>query len=374
MLVNLLENKVEWFPVLFETPEQIFHSVAFWLAIALAVAFVVCLFAIKGNNRAKLLKIGGFVTVAYACAVMIASLVFWITDANANGEFLPILFIPIAALVVVIVVCSVLMLKLRAKAVKTVCGVCIGVAVIVAFVCIGIHYGVGDSLEMNWIQNPENVKSAALYVCAILAMVIVLAVAFLCDKRRFSFDTKSLSYAGMCVAMSFALSYLRLAKMPQGGSITVASLLPLMIYSYMFGMKKGVFAGCVYGLLQAVQDPYIIHPAQFVLDYPAAFACIGLAGMFANSAKLEKLPQIKFALGAVVAGLSRLVMHFLSGVFAFGEFAPAGQNVAVYSILYQMGYVLPDIAIVIVIGVLVFTSKAFVKMVDGYRLKTEFAK
>ena len=165
-----------------------------------------------------------------------------------------------------------------------------------------------------------------------------------------------------------------LAKMPQGGSITVASLLPLMIYSYMFGMKKGVFAGCVYGLLQAVQDPYIIHPAQFVLDYPAAFACIGLAGMFANSAKLEKLPQIKFALGAVVAGLSRLVMHFLSGVFAFGEFAPAGQNVAVYSILYQMGYVLPDIAIVIVIGVLVFTSKAFVKMVDGYRLKTEFAK
>ena len=131
MLVNLLENKVEWFPILFETPEQIFHSVAFWLAIALAVAFVVCLFAKKGNNRAKLLKIGGFVTVAYACAVMVASLVFWITDANANGEFLPILFIPIAALVVVIVVCSVLMLKLRAKAVKTVCGVCIGVAVAV---------------------------------------------------------------------------------------------------------------------------------------------------------------------------------------------------------------------------------------------------
>ena len=51
--------------------------------------------------------------------------------------------------------------------------------------------------------------------------------------------------------MSFALSYLRIVKMPQGGSITIASLLPLMLYSFMFGTKKGVFAGLIYGVLQA---------------------------------------------------------------------------------------------------------------------------
>lgn len=131
--------------------------------------------------------------------------------------------------------------------------------------------------------------------------------------------------------MSFALSYLRIVKMPQGGSITLASLLPLMIYSYMFGTKKGVFAGMIYGLLQALQDTYILHPAQFVLDYPLAFAGIGLAGMFAKTKALEKLPQLQFALGAVVAGVARFLMHFLSGIFAFGAFAPGKERPSRYT-------------------------------------------
>lgn len=40
-----------------------------------------------------------------------------------------------------------------------------------------------------------------------------------------------------------------------------------------------MFVGFVYGLLQSMQDPYIIHPAQFLLDYPIAFAMAGLAGI-----------------------------------------------------------------------------------------------
>ena len=66
--------------------------------------------------------------------------------------------------------------------------------------------------------------------------------------------------------MSFALSYVRIFRLPMGGSITFASMLPFMLYSYMYGTKKGVLAGLVYGVLQAVQDPWIIHPAQFALD------------------------------------------------------------------------------------------------------------
>ena len=171
--------------------------------------------------------------------------------------------------------------------------------------------------------------------------------------------------------MSFALSYLRIVKMPQGGSITIASLLPLMLYSFMFGTKKGVFAGLIYGVLQAFQDPAIVHPAQFLLDYPVAFACIGLSGMFAKTKALEKLPQVQFALGGVVAGLARLLMHFVSGIFAFGAFAPEGTPVALYSFLYQAGYVLPDIAIVIVAGVLVLSSKTFVKEVRKFNSVSE---
>ena len=119
-------------------------------------------------------------------------------------------------------------------------------------------------------------------------------------------------------------------------------------------MRKGVFAGFAYGLLQAVQDPWILHPAQFLLDYPVAFAWIGIAGIFAKVEKLDKYPQIQFACGAILAGLGRFVMHLFSGMFAF--------NLSFWgSFTYQAGYVLPDLAIAVVVGILLFSSKAFVK-------------
>ncbi|MDE6274284.1 MAG: energy-coupled thiamine transporter ThiT, partial [Clostridiales bacterium] len=176
------------------------------------------------------------------------------------------------------------------------------------------------------------------------------------------------SSAAICVALSFALSYLKLWEMPQGGSVTFASLLPLMIYSYMFGTKKGVFAGLIYGVLQAVQDPWIIHPAQFLLDYPVAFAAIGVTGMFANMQKLEKLPQVQFALGAIVASVLRFVSHVLSGVFAFSAYAAdAGMNVWAYSTAYN-SFVFVDVALVIVAGVLAFSSPSLVKQARKFRI------
>ena len=214
------------------------------------------------------------------------------------------------------------------------------------------------------------VSAAALVVCSIIAAFLISAK----DKRPF--DTHCIAFAGICVAMSFALSYVKLFEMPQGGSITIASLLPLMIYSYMFGTKKGVFAGMIYGMLQAIQDPYILHPAQFLLDYPVAFAAIGLSGMFAKVSALDKYPQLQFALGAVVGGVGRFIVHFFSGIFAFGAFSGSSEmsEIVLYSLGYQAAYVLPDIAIVVVVGVFVFSSKNFVKQVRKFNTTAEEKK
>ena len=363
MLLNLLETT--WYPILFGTPSEIVFSVIFWLTVAAIVAFCACFFALKGEKRRKFARIYGICAVPYACAGGVLFLVLAFVEDGIE----PILFYPLLALIVVLAAGAFTLFFRRDKVTLIVIGCAAGAALVACLVCMGVLFASGDSLLNNWITDEEGnllwdqVNTVGLYVGAVLLVAALVAAAFLLGRKdKKGFSTRSITFAAVCIAMSFALSYLKVVEMPQGGSITIASLLPLMVYSYMFGTKKGVFAGFIYGILQAFQDTYILHPAQFLLDYPIAFGAIGLAGMFANN-KALKYPQLRFALGAVVAGLGRFLMHFVSGIFAFGYFADI-QPVWLYSLVYQAGYVLPDIAIAIAVGVLVFSSKTFVRAME----------
>ena len=62
-------DPIEWYPVLFDTPKNIAGSVFFWLTIALVLAFLVCLWLVKGPARKKFLKISLISVIAYACIV-----------------------------------------------------------------------------------------------------------------------------------------------------------------------------------------------------------------------------------------------------------------------------------------------------------------
>ena len=182
------------------------------------------------------------------------------------------------------------------------------------------------------------------------------------NKKKLEFTSHALAYAGVTLAMSFALSYVKLWDMPYGGSITLASLLPLCIYAYSFGLKKGLLVGFTYSLLQSMQDPWIIHPAQFLLDYPVAFTSIGLCGIFRKYKTEESKVNLSFTLGALFVGTLRFIAHVLAGTFAFEAYAE-GQNPFIYSLLYN-SYVFVDILIVAVVGSVLFRSKAF-----SYELK-----
>ena len=130
-----------------------------------------------------------------------------------------------------------------------------------------------------------------------------------------------------------------------------------MIFSYAYGTKKGILICFTYGILQAIQDPWLIHPAQFLLDYPVAFAAIGLTGIFSKMKVLEKLPQIAFLLGGILGSALRFLSHLLSGVFAFSTYA-GDLNPWIYSMGYN-SFVFVDIALVLVVGVILFSSKSF---------------
>ena len=350
-------------------------SIFFYAAIVLAVLLLAVGIVVRLKKQEALpnfLKVAVSLACGFSVTVILAMLSLEFLEMQEKGYIFDLVFQPSAVLgatVVLAIAASYVCYLFGEKAFKIgkiVSLSAVGAALIALLVCIGIYYANGSAEENNGatITVGENV---GLYVGALVLIGILLfAALFFGRKDKRGFDSKSIAYAAVCIAMSFALSYLRIPglTLPQGGSVTIASLLPLAVYSYMFGVKKGIFAGFIYGILQIVQDPWLIHPAQILLDYPIAFAGIGLAGLFAHFKPLEKLPQIQFALGAVLGSLFRFVSHVLSGVFAFSEYSTL-DNVWAYSLAYN-SFVFVDIAIVVVVGVLVFSSKTFVKEVRKF--------
>ena len=349
-------------------------SIFLWVALGLAV-FLIAVGIFVRYKQANALKSYSVVAISlavgFAAAITVTMLALEFIHMQLKGRIYSLVLWPTVALGACIVLSvaaiyiSSFFGKKPLKITAIVCLSLVGAALVALLVCLGVYLASGDAEGNNGLQISMT-ENVLLYVCAaVLVGALLVSAFFLGRKDKKGFDTKAISYAAVCIALSFALSYLRFVHLPQGGSITAASLLPLMIYAYMFGVKKGIFAGFIYGILQAVQDPYIIHPAQFLLDYPIAFAFIGLAGLFANVKKLNKVPQIQFALGAIVAGVFRYLSHVLSGAFAFTEWAfhwTTGE--AMNPWLYSLGYnsfVFADIAIAIAVGILVFSSKAFVK-------------
>jgi len=205
-------------------------------------------------------------------------------------------------------------------------------------------------------------NTSGLYISSILLIVAIFILAFIFDSKH-AIDTKTIAFAGISIALSYALSFVKLFSLPQGGSITLASLLPLLLFSYFYGARLGVFAGIILGLLNMIIEPWIVHPAQALLDYPIAFASIGLCGIFKNLPKINKHKQLAFTLGAIAGSLLRFFSHTLSGVYAFSVYATF--DLWAYSLAYN-SFVLVDIAISIVVGSILLSSNAFVSIFEKH--------
>ncbi|MGI6792305.1 energy-coupled thiamine transporter ThiT [Aminivibrio sp.] len=142
----------------------------------------------------------------------------------------------------------------------------------------------------------------------------------------------------LAVALSVVFSAIRLWTMPQGGSITL-EMVPLFLFALRRGGRAGIAAGAVSGLLQLFTGGYVVHPAQAVLDYPAAFGALGIAGFFPRASWF----------GMALGGVVRFVCHVLSGVVFFSSFAPEGANVWIYSSVYNGTFLLPTLVITAVL-------------------------
>lgn len=299
----------------------------------------------------------GAMTVGYSIGLIGILLFLKLDEYIADGSIDNATFIPVVCLlasVIILAVCGLIIAFFKPEKFRLFAK--IALSIIGAFVLAIIIATMVKNYQSGPVENVGN--EVMLYVfTAILAGVIIFLAFFFGKKNYSTNDSKSIVYAAVTIAMSFALSYIRFLQLPQGGSITLASLLPLMVYSYMFGIRKGLLAGIIYGFLQFIQAPWFYHPVQFLLDYPIAFGAIGLAGILHERKILEDKKVLQFALSAIFVSVLRYFSHVISGIFVFGSSDPNYTAVA-WSFLYN-SFTFADIAICIVAGCTLFASKSF---------------
>ena len=119
--------------------------------------------------------------------------------------------------------------------------------------------------------------------------------------------------------------------------------------------------------MQAIQDPYILHPIQFLLDYPIAFAMIGLAGIFKAIKLFEDKPYLQLILGGIFCSIMRYSCHVITGIIVFDIYAPEQFSAVAWGFLYNL-FVFVDAAIAITAGALLMLSNNFRKELDKIKV------
>lgn len=350
MDINTLSDKLQY--------------VALYLAVALVAAFIVVgllvwFFKREKFNDYKKYAIGIATGFAITMVVVFAYVKFQCNIDDMQAK----LFYPILATLITTVAGAIAMLVsslFNDKAVKIsliVTAVLLLGCFIATMVLMAQYYG--DIAEYY-----PNANLVGMIVSAVVFMVIMVVMWFVGDKRKMS-DTRSIVYGAISIALSFALSYAKLFKLPQGGSVTFASLLPLMVYCCMFGTRRGLVVCTIYGVLQALQDPFIIHPMQFLLDYPLAFGLIGVSGIFMEKGVFKDKKIVAFLLGGIIAVVLRYTCHVCSGVFAFADYADLDKygTAIVYSMAYN-SFTFVDMALALVAGSTLFASKSFTALMQ----------
>lgn len=220
-----------------------------------------------------------------------------------------------------------------------------------------------------------------------------------------SFKTKRLVESALMIAMSTILSFIIIFRLPFGGSLTACCMLPVMLVSFRYGTKWGLITAFAFSLIQGIQgiaegtfsaaalgvengvftggffsgSPLLAAFGIFILDYILAFTMLGFAGIYRDKIKSKPLALV---CGIATAGLLRYVMHVISGAIFFGiwgewfftqeGFFAWGQTLVnmfpgkslylIYSLIYNLMFLLPETAITAVVGFLI--AKAVPKILD----------
>lgn len=134
--------------------------------------------------------------------------------------------------------------------------------------------------SINLGGNFKEIVTNPLTILTLIGVLIILVL--LIKAKDIKFDAKMLTTIGIALALTAVLNMLKIYKFPQGGGITLGSMIPIILIAYAYGPLVGMLTGFLFGIISLFIDPYILHPVQVLFDYPIPYMALGVAGFFKN--------------------------------------------------------------------------------------------
>lgn len=200
----------------------------------------------------------------------------------------------------------------------------------------------------NFLVNVEGGLTAVGYaVCVAVGIVLFVAALYFAGKssEKKRMNTRQLVFCAVAMALAFVTSYLKIFNLPWGGSVTLCSMLFIVLVGNWYGVRTGILVGLSYGILQFIQEPFVLSFFQVCCDYVLAFAALGIAGFFMNS----KNGLLK---GYIAAVIGRGIFHSLGGYLYWMDYMPDNFPQAlkgIYPIAYNFSYLLAEAVITVII-------------------------
>ena len=179
----------------------------------------------------------------------------------------------------------------------------------------------------------------------------------------------------MMIALSTVFSLVKIIDMPYGGSVTIASMLPIVIAAYRHGFLWGLgtaLANSVIQVLLGVNNLSYFTTWQSILaiillDYIVAFGVFAISGLFR---RIEKRQNLAFLYGILVASLLRYICHVVSGATVWAGLSIPTNAALIYSLSYNATYMIPETIVLIAVGIYL-TSMIDFRNQYPTRIKTE---
>lgn len=165
-------------------------------------------------------------------------------------------------------------------------------------------------------------------------------------------NLRTLTEISLITALAVLLGTIKVYQAPFGGSVSLV-MVPIFLFSFRRGVRPALIAGALTGMIKIITDAYIVHPVQFLLDYPVAYLVLGFAGLVKIKRDSWSKTIITVSSGIFMAGSLRLLSHFISGVVWFASYAPDNMNPYFYSLIYNLYYLLPEMMISIAITIFI---------------------